>query len=212
MMLHSTNFPHDVVGNDSAYFLNKVTLIFDVLTCALFPRVFSFVDNCVFPCGRALLMSGWICQWKPFGIPVGDTFQKAYIEEWLRAGDDSINDPAENSIKAVPTANVSTMVRGSENNDCTVKHKQPLDAPSAPRPMGQPDAPTWKLLGSQGTASFWVKTEAPLPLPKRRCNFIHPKQLRPFPERLELPRIPVERSCRATRMWSPPAKTVTLRG
>ena len=53
--------------------------------------------------------------------------------------------------------------------------------------MGQPDAPTWELLGPQGTATFWEKTEAPLPLPRRRCNFIHTKQLSPFPERLELP-------------------------
>ena len=28
--------------------------------------------------------------------------------------------------------------------------------------MGQPDAPTWELLGPQGTATFWEKTEAPL--------------------------------------------------
>ena len=40
MMLHSTNFPYDFVGNDSAYFLSQVTLFCDVLTCALFPRVF----------------------------------------------------------------------------------------------------------------------------------------------------------------------------
>ena len=53
--------------------------------------------------------------------------------------------------------------------------------------MGQPDAPTWELLGPQGTASFWEKTEAPLPPPKRRCNFIHPKQPSPFPQRLEPP-------------------------
>ena len=57
-----------------------------------------------------------------------------------------------------------------------------MEAPSAPRP----DAPACELLGPQGTASFWEETEA-LPLPKRRCNFIHPKQLSPFPERLELP-------------------------
>ena len=43
------------------------------------------------------------------------------------------------------------------------------------------------LSGAQGTASFWERTEAPLPPPRPRCNFIHPKQLSPFPERLELP-------------------------
>ena len=31
------------------------------------------------------------------------------------------------------------------------------------------------------------KAEAPLPPPRPRCNFIHPKQLSPFPERLKLP-------------------------
>ena len=99
---------------------------------------------------------------------------------------DSICDLGD-SIKAIPTATVSMMVRSSENKDSTVKHKQPFDAPSAPRPMEQPDAPTWELLGPQGTASSWERTEAPLPPPRRWCNFIHPKQLSPFPERLELP-------------------------
>ena len=53
--------------------------------------------------------------------------------------------------------------------------------------MGQLDALTWELLLPQGTASFLGVNEAILPLPKRWCNFIHPKQLSPFPERLELP-------------------------
>ena len=26
-------------------------------------------------------MTGWVCQWKPFWIPVGDTFKKAYVED-----------------------------------------------------------------------------------------------------------------------------------
>ena len=69
-------------------------------------------------------MSGWICQRKPFWIPVGDTFQKAYLEEWLRVGDDSIGDPGENSIKAIPTANVSTMVRSSQNKDRLYRQAQ----------------------------------------------------------------------------------------
>ena len=49
---------------------------------------------------------------------VGGTFQKAYLEEWLRVGDDSISDLGD-SIKAIPTATVSMMVRSSENKDCT---------------------------------------------------------------------------------------------
>ena len=137
-MLQTTTFPYEIVGNDSAYFLHKVTLFSDVLTYTLIPRSgFLFCWNvCVFPCGRVLLMSGWSCQWKPLWIPVGNNFQKAYVEEWLHVGDDSTGGPEENSIKALLAANVSTMVRSSKNKDCTVKHEQPLDAPSAPRPMG----------------------------------------------------------------------------
>ena len=210
-MLHTTNFPYEVVGNDSAYFLIKVTLFCDMFTRVLFPRVLSFVNNCVFPCGRVLPMSGWVCQWKPFWILVGNNFQKAYLEEWLHVGGDSTGGIGVNSTKAISTANVSTVVRKPENQNCTVKHKQPLESPSAPRPMGKPDAPAGELLGPQGTASFWEKTEAPLPVPKRRCNFNHPKQLSLFPERLELP-YPSEETCRAMMMWFPLVKTVTQRG
>ena len=28
-------------------------------------------------------MTGWVCQWKPFWIPVDDSFKKAYVEEWI---------------------------------------------------------------------------------------------------------------------------------
>ena len=52
------------------------------------------------------------------------------------------------------------------------------------------------------------RTEAPLPLPKRRCNFFTRSS---FFLNVWSCRIPVERSCRATRMWSPLAKTGTPR-
>ena len=82
-------------------------------------------------------------------------------------------------------ANFPALVQGSGNKGYISKSKLRDDAPPALRPEGQPDAPTWELL--QGTASLWERTEAPLPHPKRRCNFIHPMQLSPFPERLKLP-------------------------
>ena len=86
-----------------------------------------------------------------------------YLEEWLRVGEDSTGDLEKILLRQFPTANISAMVRSSENPNCTVKHKQPMEALSAPRPMAQPDAPTWELLGPEGTASFWEITEAPLP-------------------------------------------------
>ena len=208
-MLHTNDFPFDVVGNDSANFLDKVTLFCDVLTCVLSPRAF-FVHN-FFNCGRVLPMSGWICQWKPFCVPVGDNFQKAYYEEWSRVCDDSTSDPGENSTKAIPTANVSTIVRSSENQNCTVKNKQPMEAPSALRPTEQPDAPTWELLGLQGSASFWERTEAPLPHQNVGAILFTRSSSVLFLNAWSC-RFPVKRSCRAMRMWFPPAKTFTLRG
>ena len=31
----------------------------------------------------AYLMSGLVCQWKPFWIRVEDSFKKAFVEEWV---------------------------------------------------------------------------------------------------------------------------------
>ena len=91
----------------------------------------------------------------------------------------------------VPCAANSVRQRRAENSDCAIKFEQTLDAPSAPRSSweagGQPDAPSWKLSGTEGTSAFWENSEASLPPPLRRGNFIHPKQLSPFPERVELP-------------------------
>ena len=53
--------------------------------------------------------------------------------------------------------------------------------------VGEPDAPPWKLSGTQGASAFWEKSEAPLPPQKHVGNFMNPKQLSPFPERLKLP-------------------------
>ena len=77
-------------------------------------------------------------------------------------------------------ANSPTLVQGAG-------YKLPEEAPAAPRSAEQPDALTWEPVGPQGTASFWEGPEAPLPPLRPRCNFIHPKQPSPFPERMELP-------------------------
>ena len=125
-------------------------------------------------------MPVFFCQWKPFCIPVGDNFQKAYLEEWSHIGDDSTGDPGENSIKAISTANVSTMYVVRKTKIAPSGTKKPMDAPSAPRPLGQPDAPTWELLGPQGAASFWEKTEAPLPHQNVGTIFYSPEAAQSF--------------------------------
>ena len=59
--------------------------------------------------------------------------------------------------------------------------------PPTPRPSRQPDSLPWELATPQDKAYFWERIEAPLPPFRPRCNFIHPRQLSPFLERLESP-------------------------
>ena len=39
-------------------------------------------------------MSGWVCQWKPFSIPVEDSFKKACMEEWVYISEYLLKDQA----------------------------------------------------------------------------------------------------------------------
>ena len=121
------------------------------------------------------LVSGWVCPWKPCWIPVGESVQKAFLEEWIHMGDDSSGEQCIRWYRVLVTK-----IR-HPNQSYLKKHLQP------PRSAGQPDALTWEPIGPQGAASFRERTEAPLPPLRPRCNFVHPKQLSPFPERLELP-------------------------
>ena len=198
-MLHTTNFPYEVVGNDSAYILNKVTLFCDVLTRVLFPLAFSFVDNCVFPCGRESPMSGWICQWKPLSIPVGDTFQKACLEVGYELMMGSTSDPGENCIEAVPTADVSTMVRGTEKTYIVPSGTNNLWKRLQHRDQWGSlmlllgtflDARVLHPSGKERKHQCLTKSSSVLFLNAWSCRF-H-----------------VKISCRAVRMWSPLAKTV----
>ena len=59
--------------------------------------------------------------------------------------------------------------------------------------------------------TFWERIEAPLPPLRPRCNFIHPRQLSPFPERLELPCRSMQ-SCQAKRILSPQEQITLLCG
>ena len=52
--------------------------------------------------------------------------------------------------------------------------------------LQRPDALPWEPIGPQDTAYFRERNEAPLPPFRPRCNFIHPRELSPFPERLKL--------------------------
>ena len=83
------------------------------------------------------------------------------MEEWIHTGDDS-------------SANFTMMKHR------TTKQKRLEEAPAVPRPTGLPDAPTWELIGPQGTASFWERAEAPLPPPKTKVQFYSPEAAQSF--------------------------------
>ena len=120
-------------------------------------------------------MPSWVCQWKPFWIPVGESFKKAFLVEWI--------------FVAVCSSDVQNVT------DFPVLHSIDLtdyirdDHPPTPRPSRQPDSLPWEPARPQDKAYFWERIEAPLPplWPRPRCDFIHPRQRSPFPERLELP-------------------------
>ena len=77
-------------------------------------------------------MSIWVCQRIPFWIPVGESFQKDYLEEWISMGDDSSDEQG--------VANFPALVQSPGNKGHISKTKLRDDAPSAPRPAEQPDA------------------------------------------------------------------------
>ena len=72
------------------------------------------------------------------------------------------------------------MLHSIDHSDCI---------PETPRISKQFGSLPWEPTRPQVKAHFWERIEAPLPPLWRRptCNFIHPRQLSPFPERLELP-------------------------
>ena len=41
----------------------------------------SLFSNFVVSGSRIILMTEWVCRWRPFWVPRGDTFQKTYLEE-----------------------------------------------------------------------------------------------------------------------------------
>ena len=103
-------------------------------------------------------------------------------------------DSGEDNLQTSPKTTKSSKTVEVRGNDVNFKHVQlwdPWDTSSLPKSswqaVGEPDAPTWKLSGTQGTSAFWENRKHQC-LPKKRvCDKIHPKQHGPFPDRLKLP-------------------------
>ena len=116
------------------------------------------------PTIEALLcpMTSWICQWKPFWIPVGDSSQKAYLEEWVRVG-------------AVPSEEPSPADQGDVIPE-TVRCRRLLLRYRWNQPI------PWKRHTFGNVLRHHCLCCGHVP----KCDFIRPQQLSPSPERHEL--------------------------
>ena len=75
-------------------------------------------------------MPSWVCQWKPFWIPVGELFKKAFLEEWVFVGGDSSDEQHVTEFPVLHSTDHTDYLRD--------------DHPPAPRPSRQPDSLPWE--------------------------------------------------------------------
>ena len=158
-------------------FLLSVTLCYDKLCTRATLSVSSLVALCSFS-RPIILMAEWTCRWKPFWIPIGDTFQKAFLEEWQLVDDGSKRDPAEDNLQASPNTTESAKSLGSGSNDVTSKQEKPWGTSSAPKSswqaVGEPDAPVWEALRNSGYFGLLGKTGGTIASPGTRVQFYSP--------------------------------------
>ena len=83
-------------------------------------------------------MTGWVCQWKPFWIPVDDSFKKAFVEEWVfqvtDTSDFSFSESQGNVIPETPKVSmpVSSSTWGPWNDEDTACARERVEAPLLP--------------------------------------------------------------------------------
>ena len=145
-------------------------------------------------------MTSWVCRWKPFWVPRGDTFQKAYLEEWEQEDDDQSYIPGEQSknnhrSRSVIRTTASESLQTVKDDGWSARRELPAPrgCPSLPQsswqPFGDTKVPTklWKHTETRERAVFCEPWGVPVPSTTRVRNFFHPKQFGIFPKRLSLP-------------------------
>ena len=105
----------------------------DVCLCS---KVFSF-QPFTYSVALHCPTTGWVCQWKPFWIPVDDAFKKASVEVWVFL----VNATSERSL--------------SESQVDVIPETPEVSLPVSSSPWGPPK--------TQDTACSRERTETPLP-------------------------------------------------
>ena len=126
-------------------------------------------------CDRVRQMTEWVCRWKPFWIPSGDTFQKASLEEWKRVDDGQSHVSSEDKAHRTSRTTESAKLQAAGRDERTTTREPPCDVSSLPKSswqaVGESDARSWKHTGPQEIAVFWEPLAARLPPKNRVCNF-----------------------------------------
>ena len=60
-------------------------------------------------------MSGWVCQWKPFWIPVEDSFKKTFVEVWVFISDVPSAGPSTAEVPVLHDKDHSEYTRDSQD-------------------------------------------------------------------------------------------------
>ena len=97
-------------------------------------------------------MTGWVCQWKPFWIPVDESFKKAYVEDWVF----QITDPSDISLPggqgilflrllkvSLPVSSSQREAPKPEVSTCAQEHVEAPLPPLQPRPTCERLEPTF---------------------------------------------------------------------
>ena len=82
---------------------------------------------------HVILVTEWVCRWKTFWIPSGDTFQKAYLEEWQRVNDEQSHDLGEDKPQPISSTTESAKLQKTGRDDSNTKREQLCDVPSLPK-------------------------------------------------------------------------------
>ena len=164
-------------------------------------------------------MTRWVCRWKPLLVPRGDTFQKAYLEEWEQEEDDQSYIWGEESknnhrSRSVSRTTASDSLQTVQHDGWSATREPPAlrGCPSLPQsswqPFGDTNVPTklWKRTETQESAFSGQLWGTPVPSKTMFANLFIQYSLTSFPSDY-LFHILTRKSYLATRKTSRPYET-----
>ena len=159
-----------------------------------------------------ILMTEWICCYKPFRIQCGESCQKGYLEEWEKV--DVAQSYVSGEGKSCPTAIATETeeVQKTQEDERSSAREQHRGGYSLPKSSGEAvgtfDAPSWKYTGTQRSTVSWRSLGAQPPSKARARQFVHPRQVGNFSRQVG-PAVPfLMRSYLAMRKMSRPYEMV----